>query len=242
MSPWNQYFDQLENEPEQWLHSDLYEESIEVRGDTMEYLPRRLKSYDSLLGEDAASYFDVARSIPVYLENYDGFRGDQTFLSKFGLEIRDQLVISISRAAFDREIGTPEGFSRPREGDLLYFSKNKKCFEIKNVNYLKPFYPLGALPEYSLTCELYEYSSERFMTGIVDIDNIQPKLSLDVLSRALRDESGKVITDESGIPIVMEDAGLDISDPVADNDTIETIADTELDFSEDDPFNELSGV
>jgi len=236
--PYNPFFDQLENEPEQNLYSDLFEESIEVMGDVMEYLPRRQGSYDKLLGEDPRAYFDTARTVPVYLENFDSFRGDRTFISKFGVEIRDQIVLIISRAMFEREVGQPEGFSRPREGDLFYFGKNGKCFEIKYVDYTTPFYPLGSLPGFRLTCELYEYSDERFETGIDEIDSIQTRLSTDVLARAVRDESGEVLTDENGLPVVTEGADLADVDPTADNFSIQQTANTYINFNEADPFND----
>ena len=57
----------------------------------------------------------------MYIKNVDGFEGDGTFLSKFGLEIRDRVTFTVARRAFDEEVGVHEQMVRPNEGDLIYF-------------------------------------------------------------------------------------------------------------------------
>jgi len=44
----------------------------------------------------------------MYLKSMEGFEGDGQFLSKFGLEIRDQIVLTVSRKRFDQVITSPK--------------------------------------------------------------------------------------------------------------------------------------
>ena len=62
---------------------------------------------------------------------------------------------------------------RPNEGDLIYFPLSGSMFEIKFVEHEDPFYQVGKLFVFKMTCELFEYSQEDFDTGIGDIDLIE---------------------------------------------------------------------
>ena len=44
-------------------------------------------------------------------------------------------------------------------------------FEIKRVEHEKPFYQLGKLYTYDLSCELFEYENEFIDTSIAEVDN-----------------------------------------------------------------------
>ena len=46
-------------------------------------------------------------------------------------------------------------------------------FEINFVEHENPFYQLGKLYTYVLTCEVFTYSQEDIDTGITDIDNVE---------------------------------------------------------------------
>ena len=61
--------------------------------------------------------------------------------------------------------------TRPKEGDLIYFPLGERLFEIKRVEHEKPFYQLGSLYTYDLSCELFEYENEFVDTSIAEIDN-----------------------------------------------------------------------
>jgi hypothetical protein len=172
------YFQNYNVSGEQNLVEDLVIESIRTYGVDLYYLPRTLVSYDSLHGTDDQSRYDKAYLVEFYVRNVEGFAGDGNFLSKFGLEIRDQITFTVARRTFDLEIGQPEGFARPREGDLLYFPFARKNYEIKFVDHLPVFYQFGALQMYDLKCELFEYSGETFETGIADIDGIYAGYSI----------------------------------------------------------------
>jgi hypothetical protein len=159
-------------------------------------------------------------------------------MSKFGLEIRDQVVFSIAQRVFYEEVGVDSNLLRPNEGDLIYFPLNNKIFKIMFVNKFEMFYQLGALQTWEITCELFEYSSEKFNTGIPEIDSIQKNLSLNIFDWALLDEDGERILDENSDYIVMENFTLETIDALADNSFIQSETDDFLDFTERDPFSE----
>ena len=173
--PVSTYFQQSDYIAEQELIDDLVEESIKIHGIDVSYLPRTLVATDQLYSEDVASKFTKAHSIEMYVESIDGFGGEGDIIGQFGVEIRDQLILSVSQRRWtDLEINDRV---RPFEGDLIYFPLNDKLFEIRFVEHEKVFYQLGNLPLYTLTCELFEYSHEDIDTGVPQIDDIEKEYS-----------------------------------------------------------------
>lgn len=239
-SPFFQHYDYLD---EQELLDDLIVESIQIYGIDSFYLPRKRNSFDGLLYEDDTSSFEKAYAIEMFVNDTEGFQGQGTYASKFGIEIRDQITFSIARRTFKDEISLKDSeIPRPREGDLVYFPMNKKCFEIKFVNDKPFFYQLGRLQIYEINCELYEYSHETFNTGIPEIDNLQLNRSENALDFGLETEDGSMIQTQEGDWITQEKMQelIDVLDPAADNKRIKEAIDTEdiIDWSEDDPFSE----
>lgn len=204
----------------------------------MYYVPRTLNNKDKIYGEDDVSTYDSATLVEFYIKNVEGFGGDGNFMSKFGLEIRDQVTFVIAKRVFEEEVDQNSALIRPREGDLIFFPLNKKLFQIKYVDNKPIYYPLGALQTYELTCELFEYSGEQFNTGIPDIDDIQDKLSLNIFDYGVLTQDDFVLATEDGDYLVLETYKVESIDPFADNDSIETEADGFLDFTERDPFSE----
>ena len=173
--PVSTYFQQSDYIAEQELIDDLVEESIKIHGIDVSYLPRTLVATDQLYAEDVASKFTKAHSIEMYVESIDGFGGEGDIIGQFGVEIRDQLILSVSQRRWtDLDINDRV---RPYEGDLIYFPLNDKLFEIRFVEHEKVFYQLGNLPLYTLTCELFEYSHEDIDTGVPQIDDIEKEYS-----------------------------------------------------------------
>jgi hypothetical protein len=154
-------------------------------------------------------------------------------------------VFSIAQRVFGEEIGAYTTLVRPREGDLIFFPLNNKCFQIKYVNKFEMFYQLGALQTWEVTCELFEYSNEVFNTGIPEIDVIQTKFSTNILDYAIMDEEGNFITDEDDNYLVVEQYNLETISPGSENETLNTGtdnfsmgSDNFVDFSVKDPFSE----
>lgn len=232
------YFNNFTSSQEQGLLDDLIVESIRIYGHDVYYVPKTLKDKDKLTGDDDNSEYNKAIMVEMYIRSVDGFTGDGAFMSKFGLEIRDQVVFTIAKRTFDEEVGASEDFIRPREGDLVYFPLNKKLFAIRYVDNKPFFYQLGALQTYDLTCELFEYSSEQFNTGIPEIDDIQDKLSMNLFDYGILTEDDFVLATEEDDLLVLETYQVEEIDPFSDNDSIEEEALNFLDFTERDPFSE----
>jgi hypothetical protein len=209
------------------------------------YIPRVITNYDKLLGEDASSQYNHAILVELYIKSVDGFTGDGNFMSKFGLQIRDQVVFSIAQRTFNQEVAIVTDQVRPNEGDLIYFPLNRKCFQIKFVNKFEMFYQFGALQTFELTCELFEYSNEQFNTGIAEIDAIQQNYSVNILDYVIMDEEGVNLTDEDSNYLVVEGYKPETINPASENDTIQQGTDNFplgsddfIDFTEKDPFSE----
>jgi hypothetical protein len=204
----------------------------------MYYVPRNINNLDKLYTEDDQSSYNQAFMMEFYIKSVDGFSGDGNFMSKFGLEIRDQVIFSCAQRVFSQEIGSYTTFTRPREGDLIYFPLNNKCFQIKYVNKFEMFYQLGALQTWEMTCELFEYSNELFNTGIPEIDAIQARSSTNILDYTIKTEQSQPILDEDGNYLVIEKYNLETIIGTGENDIIQEESDQFVDFSVHDPFSE----
>ncbi len=178
--------------------------------------------FDDLLNEDDLPIFKQALEVEMYVKNVDGFEGEGDFLSKFGLQIRDSMTLTVAIRTWENEVGRniESQPSRPLEGDLIYFPLNKKVFKIMFVEHEAIFYQMGSLQTYDLRCELFEFSNERFETGIPEVDDVFKPL----------------IT--TGDDAVANNYTLQEVDNFADNFTIESEADNILDFSTENPFGE----
>ena len=234
----NFFFNNFQSSQEQLLLENLIIESIKIYGQDMYYIPRTLNNYDEVYGADDQSSYDNAYPIEMYIKSIDGFSGDGDFMSKFGIEIRDQIVFSMAQRIFNEEVGTFTAQVRPNEGDLIYFPLNQKCFIIRYVNKFEMFYQLGALQTWEVTCELFEYAGEEMNTGIPEIDVLQKQYSLNQYDWVIQTEAADFLTDEDGNIITLE--GSSTSDLVynAENDAIQRESDQFVDFSAVDPFSE----
>lgn len=164
----NPYFNKFKNFPEQNLIEDLTVEAIKIHGMEIYYLPRSMVHKDDFFGEAPYSRFSTFKMIEMYMDTTTAFEGGDTF-TKFGFEIRDSVKFTVSRKRFKRETG----MERPVEGDLLYLPLNRGLFEIKFVEHENPFYSLGKLLSFQLTCELFQYSEEKMNTGVPEIDVVE---------------------------------------------------------------------
>jgi hypothetical protein len=183
---------------EQKLYEDLVIESIQFYGQDVYYLPRDIVNEDKILGHDVPSRFNSSYIVEVYPDNVDAFDGEGDLFTKFGIEIRDQMTLVISRrrwkdtvSLYDNEINS----ARPREGDLIYLPVSNSMLQIMHVEHEEPFYQLKNLPVYKLRCELFEYSDEDFDTGVEVIDSIEStgyEVELD-----LADSAGSFIIGET---------------------------------------------
>lgn len=219
---------------EQSLIDDLIVESIQFYGYDMYYLPRT-GEYDQVFREQQQSEFNSAIGIEMYIKSADGYGGDGQFLSNFGIEVRHQAVFTVAQSRW-ATVATDEGqpqniIDRPREGDLIYYRKDRKLLEIKRVNQYELFYQLGALQTWEITCEVFEYGNEAFDTGVAEIDAIEDTLSVSTRNKGSIGDDGPEF--DEGFEVDGDD-----TDEFADNNDIDTAANPLIDFSENNPFSE----
>ena len=98
----NKYFRPFTYGREQDTAEDLIIESIKIYGLDVKYLPRTIVGPDALLGEDPLSQFNDAIDIEMYIKNTQQFEGEGDFLSKFNLEIRDQITFVMARKRWEQ--------------------------------------------------------------------------------------------------------------------------------------------
>lgn len=165
---------------EQELIEDLVIESIRIYGVDTWYIPRTLGAKDDLLNEDDLPQYNDAYMVEMYVKNVDGFEGEGDFLSKFGLQIRDQMTLTIAIRSFNQEVAAHSQQIRPFEGDIIYMPLNRKFFKVMHVEHEAIFYQMGQLQTYDLRCELLEYSGEVFSTGQEFIDTYFEEYQLTV--------------------------------------------------------------
>ena len=167
------------SQTEQRLVQELINEQLRIYGVDVTYIPRKFVKKDSILREIQSSKFDDNYIIEAYVNTYEGYSGSGDILTKFGMSLRDELTITISRERFEDFISPfLEAESddeivlstRPREGDLVYFPLGQRLFEVKFVEHEDPFYQLGKNYVYQLKCELFEYEDEILDTSIDEID------------------------------------------------------------------------
>lgn len=173
--PTNSYFN-YGVRSEQHLYEDLIIESLKIYGQDVYYLPRKVVEEDRLMNEEILSKFDASYMIEMYLKDMDGFAGEGTLLSKFGLEQKNQCTFVVSKRRWLQLVGIPNNEidqERPFEGDLIYHVPSKSLFEIRYVQHEIPFYQLNQFPVYELSCELFVYENQSVSTGIKEIDNLE---------------------------------------------------------------------
>ena len=281
----NLYFNNVTSHAEQELINDLTSEVIQLHGMDVFYIPRTLIKEDPLLDEDVLSRFEVAYEIEMYIKGTEGFGGEGDLVSKFGLDVRDEVIFTVHKDRFELATTKP----KPLEGDLIFLPMSKGLFEIKFVEHEQPFYQAGKNYSFDITCELFQYSEEQFEKGVPevirDIEREQSAaidfvmtaggsgayaideaiyqgaslaeatakgtvVSWTTATRTLRanDTSGTFVAgasvygDDSNAVWSLtsyDDQALPTT-PFADNVEFETEADSILDFSESNPFGEVT--
>ncbi len=226
---------------EQRLLEDLTIESIKINGIDAYYLPRTLFNVDHIFEEDVLSSFKRGYFVEMYPKNVQGFGGEKDILSKFGVEIREQITFVMAKRRYQEEIGQYEGrVNRPLEGDLILFPINNGLYEIKFVDHDVPFYQLHNRYVYELKCEKFEYSSERLETGIESVDRIQDKYSLvNVDSIELTTEDGYTLATEGNELIIINRTEIEKYDTGAQNTIFQNESVGIIDFSETNPWGEI---
>ena len=234
----NFYFNNFSSYGEQSLIENLIIESIKIYGVDTYYLPRKIVNLNTAFREQEFSEFGDAVQVEMYVKNIDGFEGEGEFLSRFGVEVREQITFSVALRVFENEVGQLLKRDRPIESDLIWFPFTKALYTIKYVNKKPIFYQMGALQFYDLVCELFEYSNEVFNTGIEQIDSTYNAFLTTTDPYIFTTEVGLPIQMENGFALIDEQYNIDLLDETSQNVIFEQEAALFLDFTEKDPFSE----
>ena len=174
--PISPYFNNYGSFAEQRVVEDLIVESIKIMGFDAYYLPiENEEDRDILFGEDPVKRFSAAFPVEFYLSSTLEYMGEKEFFSKFGLEIKNNVNVIISKRSFGQRV--PQNtFTRPREGDLIYVPflyGTGELYEIKFVDHTKDFFTLGRkIPYfYELELEKFKYSKSRVSKAGSNIAN-----------------------------------------------------------------------
>ena len=201
----NRYFNTTAFAPEQDLMQDLIDESIQIYGHDVHYIPRDTVNLDTFLGEDPLTAFTTTYPIEMYLKTLESFQGQSEFISKFGLHIEDQATFIVSRRRFNSAVvdavdSADTVISRPREADLIYIemtADNRYLFEIKFVEDKERLFQLGKLYTYELRCELMNFTNEKVNTNVDDIDEVAQREAYTINITMNAGGSGTFVVGES---------------------------------------------
>lgn len=262
----NPFFNQYTQiRQEQSLVEDLIIEAIKMYGISAYYLPRTHVNLDRLYAEDASMKFDDAIELELYIKSFDGFIGQEDFLSKFGLQIDESINFVVAQKRFDQVLKTSllteysynlkyeDGFQilnetaydyssilRPREGDLIWLPMAGYMYEIKFTENIENFFQLGKLYTHEMRCERFRYSNEKIDTDIQEIDNVEEiySQSTEIIPKALS-EDGELLLLQDGTYIIEEGVYIEGKDTTAENEFIQTKIDEDdvIDFTEYNPFS-----
>ena len=161
---------------EQRLIQNLINEQLQIYGVEVTYIPRKFVNKQTIIEEVQSSKFDDNFLIEAYVNTYEGYSGAGDIMTKFGVSLKDEITLTISKERFEDFISPflnddeYELATRPREGDLIFFPLGTRLFEVKFVEHEQPFYQLGKNYVYQLQCELFEYEDEIIDTGVDEID------------------------------------------------------------------------
>lgn len=141
----------------QALYDTLVAESIQMRGVKCYYVPREYVKPDFVFGEDLQSKFTKAWQFAAYINSFEGYEGANTFYSKFGMQVNDEITFSVNPGLFKHQVNGQE----PKEGDLIFFPMDNSLFEITWVEPYDPFYQVGRNAIRKITAEKFIYSGEQ---------------------------------------------------------------------------------
>jgi hypothetical protein len=195
------YFNNYNSHAEQRVVEDLIVESIKIMGFDAYYCPNDNDiARDILYGEDPVKRFSSAFPIEFYLSSSLEYLGEREFFTKFGLEIKNNVNIILSKRSFSQRV-PQSSFTRPREGDLIYvpfLNGTGELFEIKFVDQTKDFFTLGRkIPFfYELQLEKFKYSQEVIDTGQADIDDAVTQSSYTIELEMANTGTGNYTTKE----------------------------------------------
>lgn len=185
---------QLSQESQSMVNS-ISKEVSESTGYPVKYIKRELISVDTIFNDVKQSTFTEYYDTSMVVEVDESSLGEQDYLSKFGIEIKNQISFSINKETWS-ELTT--GLLRPREGDLIYLEMSDRLWEITYVdNFREKKLTDWDYMSHHITCEVFDYNQEDIDldTGIDTIDKFDEdnRYSIDI---TLGSGSGTFVKDE----------------------------------------------
>lgn len=148
----NKYLKNFNSPKAQFMAERLNLQAIKMFGYDVRYISRKLGSVDHIFGEDKLSTFENAPEVEVYIKNIDGFAGQGRFLSKFGIEIRDQITFTIAKIRWE-QIRTEK-----------ILSENGLCLQLEDRMAYTPNQTSGLMLEEG-SIDAYSIQSDRPLEG-----------------------------------------------------------------------------
>lgn len=172
---------------EQRLIQNMIRESININGITVRYMPRWSPYTDRVWNERPESRFHKGTPMDMMLVASAGFEGEGDVMTQYGMEFREEIILSIAiprftelytqykqnlRDQYDSDTADLFDRTRPLEGDLIVVAfgrsaQNKgqyapKIFEILRVTTYHDgaFFQLGDNYQYKIRARLFELSGE----------------------------------------------------------------------------------
>lgn len=180
----NPYVEFNKHDNTQTLADSLVAESIQMRGIECYYIEREYTKLDTLFGEDPLNKFEKAWKFAAYLDSFDNYSGNNSFYSKFGMTVNDQITITVNPNLFKYQVNNKE----PIEGDLIYFPMDNSLFEITWVQPYDPFYQVGQNSIRKITADKFVYSGEKITPNL----QTKPEIQLDEFSELELEPIGKL--------------------------------------------------
>ena len=149
---------------------DLVRETIQIAGMDVVYVKRTRENIDTLFSDAERNKFNAGYTVEMYLQDTEGFGGEGDLVTRFGLEVRDECMLTVAADRFEAVVGSG---SAPTIGDLIYLSLSNQIYQITWVEDQVPFFTIAKTYVYELSCQLFRYSDEEFDTGITAIDALE---------------------------------------------------------------------
>lgn len=156
---------------------DIFVECIKIFGTDAYYIPRDDSQTDLIYGENPLKSFTTVFAIEVYNSDTTDYEGQKEMFSKFGIDIKNDYTVIMSRKTWKQRVPENPLYQRPREGDLIYIphvSLGGALFEITWIEPDKDMF-LGGRKwpyYYEMKLEPFKYSDELINTGNEDIDSV----------------------------------------------------------------------
>lgn len=155
----NAYYD-ITQANEANTFDNIMVESVHLFGHDTVYIECTPDTVEPIFGEFLSRKLSEGIPIRMFLEETQNWNGNGDMYSKFGLQMTQESTFHCPVTTFTKAKGAGIDFY-PKVGDLIYFVKGNKLFEIMHVenNATPGFYAFGNLNAYVFNCKMYTYDS-----------------------------------------------------------------------------------